>query len=302
LILLCFGYGYCARVLARRLLARGVEVRGTTRSPDKALALEGEGIRSFLFERGRPLPAEAFRGVSHVLVSIPPDEEGDPVLDRHAADLRRLSSLAWVGWLGTTGVYGDRGGAWVDEDTPIEPTMARTDRRARAEAAWLASGLPVHIFRLAGIYGPGRNAIRQLLDGTARRIVKPGQVFSRIHVEDVASVLEASMARPNPGRIYNVCDDEPAPPQDVVTFAAELLGVPPPPEEPFETAALSPMARSFYRDNRRVRNARIKRELDVRLAYPTYREGLRALLEVETRAEAGRRSSAAPISAPAKLG
>ena len=302
MILLCFGYGYCARVLARRLLARGVEVRGTTRSPDKALALEGEGIRSFLFERGRPLPAEAFRGVSHVLVSIPPDEEGDPVLDRHAADLRRLSSLAWVGWLGTTGVYGDRGGAWVDEDTPIEPTMARTDRRARAEAAWLASGLPVHIFRLAGIYGPGRNAIRQLLDGTARRIVKPGQVFSRIHVEDVASVLEASMARPNPGRIYNVCDDEPAPPQDVVTFAAELLGVPPPPEEPFETAALSPMARSFYRDNRRVRNARIKRELDVRLAYPTYREGLRALLEVETRAEAGRRSSAAPISAPAKLG
>lgn len=282
MILLCFGYGYCARVLACRLRARHWEVRGTTLGTDKALALEGEGVRPFLFERGRPLPAEAFQGVTHVLVSIPPDEEGDPVLDRHGADLRGLASLRWVGWLGTTGVYGDRGGAWVDEATPIEPTMARTDRRARAEAAWLASGLPVHIFRLAGIYGPGRNAIRQLLDGTARRIVKPGQVFSRIHVDDIATVLEASMARPNPGQIYNVCDDEPAPPQDVVRFAAELLGVPPPPEEPFETAALSPMARSFYRDNRRVRNARIRSELGVQLAYPTYREGLRALLPIET--------------------
>jgi nucleoside-diphosphate-sugar epimerase len=282
LILLCFGYGYCARVLARRLRARHREVRGTTRSADKALALEGEGVRPFLFERGRPLPTEAFQGVTHVLVSIPPDEEGDPVLDRHGADLRGLASLRWVGWLGTTGVYGDRGGAWVDEETAIEPTLARTDRRARAEAAWLASGLPVHVFRLASIYGPGRNAIRQLLDGTARRIVKPGQVFSRIHVDDVATVLEASMARPSPGRIYNVCDDEPAPPQDVVRFAAELLGVPPPPEEPFETAALSPMARSFYRDNRRVRNERIRSELGVQLAYPTYREGLRALLPIET--------------------
>lgn len=244
--------------------------------------LEGEGVRPFLLERGRLLPPEAFAGVTHVLVSIPPEEAGDPVLDRHRADLYRLSSLAWVGWLGTTGVYGDRGGAWVDEDTPLEPTTARTDRRARAEAAWLASGLPVHLFRLAGIYGPGRNALRQLLDGSARRIVKPGQVFSRIHVDDIATTLEASMARPNPGRIYNVCDDEPAPPQDVVAFAAELLGVPPPPEEPFETAELSPMARSFYRDNRRVRNSRIKEELGVRLAYPSYREGLRALLPMET--------------------
>lgn len=282
--LLCFGYGYVARHLAARLAGRGWTVRGTTRSPDKGLALESEGVRAFLFERGRPLPAEALAGVTHLLVSIPPDEEGDPVLDRHGEDLRRLAGLAWVGWLGTTGVYGDRGGGWVDEDTPLEPTTARTDRRAAAEAAWLASGLPVHLFRLAGIYGPGRNALRQLLDGTARRIVKPGQVFSRVHVDDIATTLEASMARPHPGRIYNVCDDEPAPPQDVVSFAAELLGLPPPPEEPFETAELSPMARSFYRDNRRVRNRRIKEELGVRLAYPSYREGLRALLPVETAA------------------
>ena len=282
-VLFCFGLGYSARVLAHRLAAEGWEVRGTTRRPDKAAALEGEGFGTFLFDRARPLadPAEALAGATHVLTSIAPDADGDPVLDAHAADLRSLPSLAWVGYLGTTAVYGDRQGAWVDEDTPVDPTLARADRRARAEAAWLASGLPVHVFRLAGIYGPGRNALANLRDGTARRIAKPGQVFSRIHVEDIATVLAASMGRPSPGRVYNVCDDEPAPPQDVVAFAASLLGVEPPPEQPYETADLSPMARTFYRDNRRVRNDRIKRELGVRLAYPTYREGLRALLATE---------------------
>ena len=201
----------------------------------------------------------------------------------HAADLLALESLRWVGWLGTTGVYGDRSGAWVDEETPLEPTLARTDRRAAAELAWLGSGLPVHIFRLAGIYGPGRNAFRNLREGTARRIVKPGQVFSRIHVADIATVLEASIAKPHPGRVYNVCDDEPAPPQDVVAFAAEIAGLPAPPEQPYDEAALSPMARTFYRDNRRVRNSRIKQELGVELAFPTYRHGLRALLAADGR-------------------
>jgi nucleoside-diphosphate-sugar epimerase len=283
-VLFCFGLGYSARVLARRLAAEGWEVRGTTRRPEKAAALEADGFRTFLFDRAHPLadPAAALAGVTHVLTSVAPDADGDPVLDAHAADLRALPALAWVGYLGTTAVYGDRQGAWVDEDTPIDPTLARADRRARAEAAWLTSGLPVHVFRLAGIYGPGRNALANLRDGTARRIVKPGQVFSRIHVEDIATVLAASMARPNPGRVYNVCDDEPAPPQDVVAFAAGLLGVEPPPEQPYETADLSPMARTFYRDNRRVRNHRIKQELGVRLACPTYREGLRALLATET--------------------
>ena len=279
-VLLAFGYGYTATTLARRLLAQGWSVRGTARRPDKPVSA---AVELLCFARGQPLPAAAFAGVTHVLSSIPPDELGDPVLDLHLADLRALPDLRWVGWLGTTGVYGDHGGAWVDEATPLDPTLLRTDRRARAERAWLASGLPVHIFRLAGIYGPGRNAFVNLREGTARRIVKPGQVFSRIHVEDIATVLEASMARPNPGAIYNVCDDTPAPPQDVVTYAAELLGVPPPPEQPYETAALSPMARTFYRDNRRVRNERIKRELGVRLAYPTYREGLRALLPLDGR-------------------
>ena len=279
-VLFCFGLGYTARVLARRLAGRGWEVRGTTRSPEKAAALAAEGYRVWLFDRGRPLdhPAEALAGVTHVLTSIAPDETGDPVLDAHAQDLRTVPTLRWAGYLGTTAVYGDRQGGWVDEETPLEPTLARADRRARAEAAWQGSGLPVHIFRLAGIYGPGRNAFTNLRDGTARRIVKPGQVFSRIHVEDIATILEASMANPRPGRTYNVCDDEPAPPQDVVAYAARLLGIEPPPEQAYETAQLSPMARTFYKDNRRVRNARIKEELGVRLAYPTYREGLQSLL------------------------
>ncbi|MFZ1428360.1 MAG: SDR family oxidoreductase [Geminicoccaceae bacterium] len=280
-IILCFGLGYSARVLAQRLSARGWEVRGTTRGSDKAAAFAAAGWPAFVFDRAHGLPAEALRGVTHVLTSIAPDEAGDPVLDRHGAELQALPSLAWVGYLGTTAVYGDRQGDWVDEATPIEPTLARADRRARAEAAWLASGLPVHIFRLAGIYGPGRNALVNLKEGTARRIVKPGQTFSRIHVEDIATVLEASIGRPRPGAIYNVCDDEPAPPQDVVSYAAELLKVAPPPEQPYATADLSPMARTFYKDNRRVRNDLIKDELGVRLAYPDYRAGLSSLLAVD---------------------
>jgi nucleoside-diphosphate-sugar epimerase len=276
--LFCFGLGYCATTLAHRLAARGWEIRGTTRRPDKAQALSARGWRIFPFDRSRPLPPEALAGVTHGLTSIAPDEAGDPVLDLHGHD---LSDLAWIGYLGTTAVYGDRQGGWVDETTPIAPTLARADRRARAEAAWLQSGLPVHIFRLAGIYGPGRNAFVNLKDGTARRIVKPGQVFSRIHVEDISTVLAASIARPRPGAIYNVCDDAAAPPQDVVAYASELMGVAPPPEQAYETADLSPMARTFYRDNRRVRNELIKRELGVSLAYPTYREGLAALLPVD---------------------
>jgi nucleoside-diphosphate-sugar epimerase len=279
-VLFCFGLGYTARVLARRLASSGWEIRGTTRSPEKKAALTAEGYHVRLFDRGRPLdrPAEALAGVTHVLTSIAPDETGDPVLDAHTGDLGAVPTLRWAGYLGTTAVYGDRQGGWVDEETPLEPTLVRADRRARAEAAWQGSGLPVHIFRLAGIYGPGRNAFTNLRDGTARRIVKPAQVFSRIHVEDIATVLEASMTNPRPGRTYNVCDDEPAPPQDVVACAARLLGIEPPPEQAYDTAQLSPMARTFYKDNRRVRNARIKEELGVRLAFPTYREGLQGLL------------------------
>lgn len=286
-VLFCFGLGYTARALARRLHGEGWEVRGTSRDAAKIEALEAQGWRVFPFERGRPLPdpAAALGGVTHLLSSIAPDAQGDPVLAGHAADLRALRSLEWSGYLGTTGVYGDRGGAWVDEQDEPAPRPGRTAWRVGAEQAWLGAGLKAHVFRLAGIYGPGRNPLAQLRHGTARRIVKPGQVFSRIHVEDIVTVLRASMARPCPGRIYNVCDDEPAPSHEVMAFAAGLLGVEPPPELDFASADLSPMARSFYADNRRVRNARIKEELGVRLAYPGYRDGLRALLAEERRKE-----------------
>ena len=284
--LFCFGLGYTALALARQLTAEGWRIAGTTRATDKYARLADEGFDIYGFARDRPLedPAAALAGTTHVLSSIVPDEVGDPVLAHHLADLRRCAALEWIGYLSTTGVYGDRDGAWVDEADAVAPTMPRTRRRVAAEGHWLASGLPAHIFRLAGIYGPGpgRNALDAVRTGTARRIVKPGQVFGRVHVDDIVQVLRASMARSNPGAIYNVADDEPAPPQDVITFACELLGVAPPPEVPYEQAELSPMARSFYADNRRVDNARIKRELGVKLQYPTYRAGLRAILEQES--------------------
>ncbi len=286
--LFVFGLGYSARALARALKAAGFRIAGTTRSPDKRAELAAQGIEAELFDRERPLadPEAALAGTTHLLSSIPPDEAGDPVLDLHLADLERCRTLAWAGYLSTTGVYGDQNGAWVDEATPVAPTMARTRRRVAAEGHWLASGLPVQIFRLAGIYGPGRSALDALRAGTARRIVKPGQTFGRIHVEDIVQVLCASIARPNPGAVYNLADDEPAAPEDVVAHAAALLGVPPPPAVPFERAELSPMAESFYRDHRRVSNGRIKDELGVVLRYPNYRDGLRDILEREAAAGA----------------
>jgi nucleoside-diphosphate-sugar epimerase len=279
--LFCFGLGYTALALARALAAEGWRIAGTTRDSGKQSRLAGEGFEIHHFERDRPLadPAAALAGATHVLASIAPGQEGDPVLGGHLEDLRRCATLAWVGYLSTTGVYGNRGGAWVDESDPVAPTMARTRRRVAAEGHWQASGLPVHVFRLAGIYGPGRNALAAVRAGTARRIVKPGQMFGRVHVDDIVQVLRASIAKPNPGAVYNVADDEPAPPQDVITFACELLGVAPPAEVPYQEAELSPMARSFYADNRRICNARIKRDLGVSLRYPTYRDGLRALLD-----------------------
>jgi nucleoside-diphosphate-sugar epimerase len=282
--LFVFGLGYTALALAERLFAEGWTIAGTCRAPARAAALCERGIAAQLFDRGRPLAdaAAALAGASHVLSSVPPDEAGDAVLDHHAGDLARCRGLDWVGYLSTTGVYGDRGGGWVDEDDARRPTGARGRRRVAAEDGWLAlhrdHGLPVHLFRLAGIYGPGRSALDALRAGTARRIDKPGQVFSRIHVDDIVTVLCASMARPEPGAVYNVADDQPAPPQDVIAYAAELLGLAPPPLMPFADAELTPMARSFYADSKRVRNDRIKQGLGVTLAYPDYRAGLRALL------------------------
>lgn len=281
--LFCFGLGFSAQVLAARLQAKGWGIVGTSRSLEKAADLASRGYDSHVFDGTVPLAdPSVLAPATHILISVPADDATDAALRWHGAEIAALPNLKWLGYLSTTGVYGDTGGDWVDEQSPLRPDIARSRRRAEAEAGWLnlwkSHGVPVHVFRLAGIYGPGRNQLEGVRRGTAHRIVKPGQVFCRIHVEDIATVLEASMRRPNPGAIYNVADDEPAPPQDVVAYAAELLGVAPPPEIPFEQAQLSPMAASFYADNRRVRNEKIKRELGVALKYPTYREGLRALL------------------------
>ena len=283
--LFVFGLGYSAMRLARAVLAEGWAVAGTCRDPDAAAALRADGIAAHPFDRDRPLDRTALAGTTHLLSSVPPEEAGDPVLDAHGDCIARLAGLRWAGYLSTTGVYGDRGGAWVDEAGALRPATERARRRVTAEARWLAlhrdRGVPVHLFRLAGIYGPGRSALDRVRDGTARRIVKPGHAFSRIHVDDIVAVLRASMARPDPGAVYNVCDDEPAPSADVIAFACELLGVAPPPEIPYDAAALSPMSKSFFAENRRVSNARIKRVLGVTLRYPTYREGLRGIWEAE---------------------
>lgn len=277
--LFCFGLGYSAGFLARALAAEGWRIAGTSR--DGGAAAGGVVLRRF--SRGEPLadPAAALAGTTHLLISVPPDAAGDPVLAEHGRDIAALGGLRWVGYLSTTGVYGDRGGGWVDESADLRPSGERGRRRVAAEAGWLElhrrHGLPMHVFRLAGIYGPGRSALETVRQGRARRIDKPGQVFSRIHVADLVAVLRASMARPDPGAIYNVADDDPAPPEAVIAYACALLGVPPPPLVPFDAAALSPMARSFYDDNKRVSNRRIKQELGVRLLYPSYRQGLAAL-------------------------
>ncbi|MGC1261816.1 MAG: SDR family oxidoreductase [Jannaschia helgolandensis] len=279
--LLSFGHGYSARALTPLLLAQGWTVIGTTRSDEKAEALRAEGVQPVIF--GAQLD-NALARASHVLISAGPDVTGDPVLNAYLPMLEtHFGSKAWVGYLSTTGVYGDHDGGWVDENTPLTPTTRRGRLRVEAEAAWQGlaarTGAPLHIFRLAGIYGPGRGPFEKVRNGSARRIVKPGQVFSRIHVDDIAQVLMASIARPDPGAIYNLCDDDPAPPQDVIGHAAELLGLPLPPEVDFETAEMSPMARSFYAESKRVRNDRIKADLGVTLRFPDYRSGLANLLQ-----------------------
>lgn len=279
--LLSFGHGYSARALTRLLLPQGWRVIGTTRSGERAAVLKGEGVDPRLFP-GDDLTADLDRA-SHLLISAGPGAEGDPVLNALGADIAaRADRFEWVGYLSTTGVYGDHRGGWVDERTPLTPSTRRGQWRKAAEDAWAAiPGLPLHIFRLAGIYGPGRGPFAKVRGGTARRIIKPGQVFSRIHVEDIAQVLAASIAHPNPGAAYNLCDDDPAPPQDVIAYAADLLNLPVPEAVDFDKAELTPMARSFYAESKRVRNDRIKDELGVKLIHPDYRSGLRALLALE---------------------
>ena len=284
--LFCFGLGYSALALGRRLAASGWAVTGTCRNAERQDLLRASGFSSVLFDRKRPLDKRALRGVTHILVSAPPDALGDPALAMHGHDIAAIPGLSWVGYLSTTGVYGDRGGGWVDETTPVLPTGERGRRRVAAELGWLDlchdHGVPVHVFRLAAIYGPGRSAFDALRAGTAKRIDKPGQIFSRIHIEDLVSVLTASMARQRPGAVYNVCDDDPAPPEAVVAYAAKLLGIEPPPLVTLDAAGLSPIALSFYDDNKRVTNRLIKTELGIALRYPNFRTGLAAILSDET--------------------
>ncbi len=291
--LFCFGYGYTADFLVQSLRAEGADwsFSGTTRDYQKREIMAEYGIESHLFRVDEPLvdPVNALAGTTHLLISTPADDFGDPSFRLHYNDILNIKTLEWVGYLSTTGVYGDRGGDWVDETTSIAPSTKRGTRRARAEEQWrelfLTYQLPVHIFRLAGIYGPGRNALDSVRAGAARRINKQGQAFSRIHIEDIVQTLRASMAHPHPGTIYNLADDYPAPSHEVIAYACEILGKPVPPLLDYASADLAPITMSFYSDNKRVRNDRIKDELGVRLIYPTFREGVLACRAAE---EAGK--------------
>lgn len=281
--LVVFGLGYTAQHFVWLHRDRFRHVGGTVRDAEKARALQADGVEARLFsaDDADSRIVDDVAGADLLLSSVAPGRGDDPVLAAFGPAIAEARNLRWIGYLSTIGVYGDHDGAWVDETTPPRQPDGRSRARLEAEAAWLdlgrRTGKATQIFRLGGIYGPGRNALRQLAAGTAHRIVKPGQVFNRIHVEDIARVLSASIDRPRAGAIYNVVDGAPSPAQDVVTYAAELLGVAPPPEISFAEADLSPMGKSFYAENRRVRNALVERELGISPRYPDYREGLRAL-------------------------
>ncbi len=291
--LVCFGLGYSAEHYVA-LFGDGFErIIGSVRSTERAALLNArfvDRLKALVFNGKTPTPelAHAIGEADAALISIPQDESGDPVLRTFSDAFAHAPRLRSIVYLSTIGVYGDHGGAWVDENIPPDPTSARTRGRLAAERAWQDLGarrhIPVTILRLAGIYGPGRNAFTQIARGEARRIVKAGQIFNRVHVEDIAQAIDAAFARGASG-VFNVADDEPSPPGDALVFAAQLLGVPPPPEIPYEevAASMSPLAKSFWQDCRRVRNDKLKRELGVTLRYPTYREGLTALFEAERR-------------------
>lgn len=273
--LFILGFGYSARHFVRRFGGAFSHVAGTVRDPAQRDDLAGIEVHPFSGSVPDRATVERIRDADVLLISIPPGSAGDPALAAFGNVL--AAGRRKVVYLSTIGVYGDHGGGWVDESTPPQAALARTQMRIAAEQAWTnATGGDAAILRLAGIYGPGRNALATLRAGTARRIIKPGQVFNRIHVDDIASAIMAAV-RHRGGGTWNVCDDEPAPPQDVIAYAAQLMGVVPPPEEAFATAEMSAMARSFYASSARVSNAKLRRELGVTLSCPTYRHGLDAL-------------------------
>jgi hypothetical protein len=286
--LFCFGLGYSASHFIHEFGARFDRIAGTVTTREKAAAIAAAGIgghtvEAFVFDGTGASPeiTAALTDAAALLMSVPPDD-GDPVLRDFASTIAGTPQLQSIVYLSTVGVYGNHNGAWVDEATPATPVAERSRARLAAEQEWQALGRrtskPVAILRLAGIYGPGQNALVQVARGTAKRIDKPGQVFNRIHVEDIAQAIEAAFTQRASG-IFNVTDDEPTLQGVPVAFAAGLLGAEPPPEIPFAEVAksMSPMALSFYAESKRVRNDRLKRELGVRLRYPTYREGLSTL-------------------------
>ncbi len=286
--LFCFGYGYSCDYLGHELMQRGGwKISGTTRDSDRRSELRSRGVRAHLFDYDAPLPdfISMLKDVTHIVISTPPSSEGGPSFNHHAQDILNLPKLEWIGYLSTTGSYGDRGGGWVDENSELRPTTKRGSRRMNIEKQWLsmfkAYELPIHIFRLAGIYGPGRSALDSVRSGIARRIDKPGHYFSRIHVEDLAQVLIASMLNPNPSAIYNVCDDMPTPSHEVIDYACKLLAIESPLLIPFDKADLAPITASFYKDNKRIRNDKIKNELGIKLKYKNYKQGLEACLAAE---------------------
>ena len=281
--LFVFGYGYTARALARRLTPKGWQVFASVRDPAAIGPLAAQGVIGVAADDADGL-ADALAGTHALLIAAPPGPAGCPGLPALAGPLARAGAFPdWTGYLSTTGVYGDRRGGWVFETSRLAAQSIEGARRVAAERDWLevgqGMGLTVQIFRLPGIYGPGRSAFDRLRKGEARRIAAPGQVFSRIHVDDLAAGLEASIAGPRAGGVYNLCDDEPAANSDVVAHAAGLLGMAPPPEVALDAAALSPAAQRFYAESKRVSNARAKAQLGWRPQYPTYREGLAAILK-----------------------
>lgn len=284
--LLALGCGYSASRLARTLMGRGWHVSGTSRSEEGCKALQEQGMTAWPFDGSTALPEEALAGVSHILVSIPPGAEGDRSLQCHREHLLASQTLEWVGILSTTGVYGDAGGAWIDEDFPPAPLTAANERRLVMENDWLAFGKEasrsVQVFRLPGIYGPHRSPFARLRAGQARCTIKPGQVFNRVHVDDIVAACLSGMERPQAGPVFHIADGVPAASEDVLTYAAELLDLPPPPRIPIEEAGLPPMALHFYAECKRLDISRARRELGFAPLYADYRDGLKAILAEET--------------------
>lgn len=284
--LLVFGPGFSAEPVIDRALAEGWRVSATWRRPEMAAALTTRGVHPIKLTKAAFDAASNLDDVTHILVSIAPDKTGDPVLNALAGWIKTRTRLKWIGYLSSTNVYGDHKGAWVDETSETQPGLERGKRRLTSEETWTRTGVEigaaVHIFRLAGIYGPGRNAVRSVLDGKAKRVIKPGQVFGRIHRDDIASAVWRAMMSDIESTIFNLADDLPAPPQDVIVEAAKLLGVEPPPEVAFDKAELSPMGRSFYEESKRVRNSKAKRLLNWTLKYPDFHTALPDLVDAET--------------------